>query len=175
MFIFLLPFLFGCQHRLSPVLKKYMGKEVPILQCLDSSIYDKYETDSLDFYLIVHWVDSTNCTKCQLRLSSWMHLLTDMNKLPRKEIKLLFLTSSHNLDKIQKEIVHTPFIVREMDSSLLTTIKGMLEYRELNTFIIDKRQIIRMIGNPIRSQTMRDNYFRVILNQNDSPHRIDRK
>lgn len=163
--IFLFPGLSGCQHRLVPVLKEYMGKEVPILQCLDTSIYDKYKVDSLDFYLMVHWVDSTNCTKCQLRLDSWMYLLTDMNKLSRKKVKLLFLTSLYNLDKVKKEIVHTPFFVGKIDSSLFTKIGGMLEYRELNTFLIDERQIIRMIGNPIRSQAMRDNYFRVILDQ----------
>lgn len=55
--------------------------------------------------------------------------------------------------------------MEKIDSSLFTKIGGMLEYRELNTFLIDERQIIRMIGNPIRSQAMRDNYFRVILDQ----------
>jgi len=115
-------------------------------------------------YKIVVYVDSLNCTVCQLRLSEWRELIQETEK-KKMNVSFLFYVYAKNYKELSYEMVSSNFtypvyIDKENDLVKLNKLSTEILYRSL---LVDKNNRVLLVGNPTVKSNIWHRYKAKIL------------
>ena len=169
--LFILMFLFSCKEtdkeRITRLMLEWQGREV---QFPSKMTFTKLGLDTVDYkipeseYKILVYVDSLGCTSCKLQLGKWKEFIAKLDSTTGGAVPVLFFFQSKNL----QEINH---IIRNNRFDLPVCIDSNGEFNNLNnfsndplcqTFLLDKDNRVKVIGNPIHNLNVKDLYLSTI-------------
>lgn len=157
---------FGEETKADKYVKQWYGKT---LVFPDSMIFRKYGKDIVDYkfqdsqYKILALVDSSACIGCQLRIDDWQRFIADIDSSTCETISLLFIMSPISVREVYTVLRSSNFVTP-------VCIDNSLEIRSLNdvppktshVFLLDKKNKIICVGDPISNRKVRDIYRRII-------------
>ena len=171
--IFILLFIFSCKEsdkeRITRLMVQWQGKEV---QFPSKMMFTKFASDTVDYqipesdYKIVVYVDSIGCTSCKLQLAKWKELIVTLDSATGGSVPVLFFFQSNNVREIK-------YLLKRAGFDLPVCIDSNDELNKLNnfssdplfqTFLLDKNNRVKVIGNPIHNLKVRDIYINAITN-----------
>ncbi len=179
LFCLLLLFIFisSCKdiekRQISSLIQEWEGKEIvfPV-----NPVFINQDGDTVIFnysnskYRILLYIDSIGCTSCKLRLPQWKEFIQELNSFKRNEVAFIFYSHQKN----KKEL---SYIVKRDDFIYPICIDQQSEFYRLNkipnnssfqTFLLDNKNRVMAIGNPIHNPKIRDLYIQII--QGDKGH-----
>lgn len=152
------------------LVKEWRGKEIIFPNDLHSTLYRKDTALSPEHlqYTILSYVDSVGCISCKLRLSSWREFLNQIDSTYSGKVSVLFFFNS----KSKTTLLHTleqngfdyPVCIDEDDK--LNSLNHFPSDIAFQTFLLDKRNKVLAIGNPILNPKVKELYFKVISENN---------
>ena len=126
--------------------------------------------DTVDFmikksnYKVVVYVDSTGCVSCKLRLKEWKEFIAYVDSVSGGQVPFLFFFQS----KDNKEL---RYILKRDNFRLPVCVDSQNEFGKLNrfpselmfqTFLLDKENRVKVIGNPIHNLSVKELYLKEI-------------
>ena len=126
--------------------------------------------DTVDFmikksnYKVVVYVDSTGCVSCKLRLKEWKEFIAYVDSVSGGQVPFLFFFQS----KDNKEL---RYILKRDNFRLPVCVDSQNEFGKLNrfpseqmfqTFLLDKDNRVKVIGNPIHNLSVKELYLKEI-------------
>ena len=167
--IFLSFFITSCQKNDKDYSKKmvieWIGKEIIFPQNL---VFTQFVTDTIQYqipqseYKIITYVDSFGCTNCKLRLPQWKSFIKQVDSITDGNVPFLFFFQS----KDNNELRH---ILRRDNFTLPVCVDTDNHFYNLNhfpgemtfqTFLVDRDNHVKVIGNPIHNLSVRDLYLK---------------
>ena len=159
-------FSLGGETKADKYVKRWYGKTFVFP---DSMIFRKYGKDIVNYkfqnsqYKILALVDSSACIGCQLRIDDWQRFIADIDSSTCETISLLFIMSPISVREVYTVLRSSNFVTP-------VCIDNSLEIRSLNdvppktshVFLLDKKNKIICVGDPISNRKVRDIYRRII-------------
>lgn len=163
--------LFSCKNSdkedLYTILQQWVNREILFPNNIIFSIQgrDTVNYPIGDSFKILMYIDSTGCTSCRLKLSNWKRFMSEVDSLSNsQQVQFLFFFTPKRKDKMQhilsfNEFNH-PICVDENDSiNLLNHFSSNALYQ---TFLLDKKNKVLAMGNPIYSSKVKELYMNII-------------
>jgi hypothetical protein len=174
----LLLFLVSCkdnkrEHVLN-VLQNWNSKEFIFPSELYFTINGKdsvdYSVSSQSQYKVVVYVDSVGCTSCKLRLPAWKSFMSQVDSLSSNSVQFLFFFFPKNKTEISNILVTDrfkyPVCIDEQDSlNILNHIPTEMMFQ---TFLLNKKNKVVAIGNPVHNSKIRELYLAIITGKSHS-------
>ena len=171
-FFIVLPFLFwACQttrkDHITQLVEEWQGKEV---RFPENPVFTRQLNDTVDYriletvYKVLVYVDSIGCTSCKLQLPKWKEFIAYVDSVSDRQIPFLFFFQS----KDNKEL---RYILRRDNFRLPVCVDSQDEFGKLNrfpseqmfqTFLLDKDNRVKVIGNPIHNLSVKELYLKEI-------------
>ena len=125
---------------------------------------NKIFTDFNSEYKIVTYIDSTECTACDLQLEKWHLFINEIKSFVQKDISFVIYVHPDN-EKSLKRILQWedspfPFIID--DNNTFVELNQIPEDFMFHTYLLDKENKIIVIGNPITFPKIKDLYKKVL-------------
>lgn len=112
-------------------------------------------------YKVLMYVDSIGCTPCKLRLGAWRLFIEEMdNKYPNQVGYLFYFTYKKPAEVeglLLSEKIHIPAVVDE--GNMLNELNQFSANTNLHCFLLDKNNRVKVIGNPIYNQKIKELYL----------------
>lgn len=125
-------------------------------------------------YAIVSFVDSSNCTSCRLRLSSWKDFIYNLDSLNEDSIPVYFILHPIDINELAT-------ILKRYDFSYPVCIDKDNSFKQLNnisdnemfhTFLLDKDNKVVAVGNPVYNSKIKELYFNIVLGKDISTSNV---
>lgn len=172
--LFILLFFFSCKEsdkeRITRLMVQWQGKEV---QFPSRMIFTKFASDTVDYqipqsdYKVVVYVDSIGCTSCKLQLAKWKELIATLDSATGGSIPVLFFFQSNNVREIKyilkRDGFDMPVCINTNDE--LNKLNNFSSDINFQTFLLDKNNRIKVIGNPILNLSVRELYLNTIIGE----------
>ena len=172
-FIFVYILLFAsCQNsdksRIAHMIDEWDGKEIIYP---DDLVFTTMGEDTAKWFLkdsrytIVTYADSIGCMGCKLKLPAWKDFISNLDSVSDHAVKVIFIL--HPRD--EKEMAHLikynnflyPVCLDTNDSfNKINKIPSNLAFQ---TFLLDNKNKVIAIGNPIHNPNVRTLYLNLIL------------
>ena len=169
-FLIALPFVFfSCfesnEARLSRLVKKWQNKEIIFPPKVT---FTRFVTDTINYqipesdYKIIMYVDSIGCFSCKLQLAEWKKFIAHIDSISNSTIPFIFFLQSKNNHELR-------YILKRNNFSLPVCIDTEDRFNKLNnfpsemdfqTFLVDRNNRVKVIGNPIHNLSVRDIYLK---------------
>lgn len=170
-YLFICIFLSSChpssKEHIVQLVEEWQGKEVrfpekPVFTILlrDTVNYQIPESE----YKVLVYVDSIGCTSCKLQLPKWKEFIACVDSVSGGQIPFLFFFQSKDNQELR-------YILRRDNFRLPVCVDSQNEFGKLNqfpseqmfqTFLLDKDNRVKVIGNPIHNLSVKDLYLREI-------------
>ena len=112
-------------------------------------------------YKVLMYVDSIGCTPCKLRLEAWRLFIEEMDKKYPNQVGYLFYFANKKLTEVEEllhsEEVNIPAVVDE--GNMLNELNQFSANPNLHCFLLDKNNRVKVIGNPIYNQKIKELYL----------------
>lgn len=139
----------------SGIIKNWMGKEIKFpsnIQCY-SGKNTVFSYDSLlnKEFKILLYIDTTDCFKCQARLSDWSELIYDFNLLYSEKVAFLLFYHVKNEQEVCELLEYERFeypVVIDNKYDVINRLNNFPEHREYQCFLLNKSNRVISIGNP---------------------------
>ena len=170
-FLNILLFLFSCQktpqEHITQLVEEWQGKEV---RFPENPVFTRQLGDTVDYripeteYKVLVYVDSIGCTSCKLQLPKWKEFITYVDSVSGGQVPFLFFFQS----KDNKEL---RYILKRDNFRLPVCVDSQNEFGKLNrfpseqmfqTFLLDKDNRVKVIGNPIHNLSVKELYLKEI-------------
>lgn len=170
---FMLLLLFSCRdiqrQKVSNQVKEWQGKEIVFPKEINFTMHGE---KPLDFkipdaeYKVLVYTDSIGCTNCKLSLGEWKEFICKADSLTDGKVPFLFFFHT----KRQKDIINQlkafkidlPVCMDHNDQlNLLNKFPSDMQFQ---TFLIDRNNRVKVIGNPVNNSKIRDLYLDFIIN-----------
>ena len=170
-FLNILLFLFSCQktpqEHITQLVEEWQGKEV---RFPETPVFTRQLSDTVDYripeteYKVLVYVDSIGCTSCKLQLPKWKEFITYVDSVSGGQVPFLFFFQS----KDNKEL---RYILKRDNFRLPVCVDSQNEFGKLNrfpseqmfqTFLLDKDNRVKVIGNPIHNLSVKELYLKEI-------------
>ena len=177
-FLNILLFLFSCQktpqEHITQLVEEWQGKEV---RFPETPVFTRQLSDTVDYripeteYKVLVYVDSIGCTSCKLQLPKWKEFITYVDSVSGGQVPFLFFFQS----KDNKEL---RYILKRDNFRLPVCVDSQNEFGKLNrfpseqmfqTFLLDKDNRVKVIGNPIHNLSVKELYLKEIANTRFDP------
>lgn len=171
-FIILSIALAGCQNKTveQNILKLCRN---PIYLPLDTFIYvskcqDK-ETDSIRSpYTMIVYIDSASCTRCSFK---FLHEWNDLLYLEKeKRVDFLFIISTRDTLSFKTDIRRSALkhgVYIDTSNVFLQENPQIPISNLYHTFMIDSVNMVNLVGNPIRSEKIRNLFHKIIKTEKE--------
>ena len=162
---FILFFLSSCQpkdkNRVTELIKTWDGKEILFPQKMNMvQVGDSIpQTLSWENYKILIYVDTNGCFTCKLHLMEWEDFMNELDSVPA----LFYFApkSTEEVKDILKEnLFYYPVYIDEKDS--LNILNHFPKDERFHTFLLDRDNRVKAIGNPVRNPKIKELYLKVI-------------
>ena len=151
------------------LVKEWLDKEIVFP---DSSTFTIYGEKSVDFtvldsnYKILTYIDSIGCSSCKLQLSKWKEFMSEIDSVSDKNVSFLFFLHPNNVRevkiKLKEERFKYPVCFDYKDE--LNKKNKLLHDINFQTFLLDSTNKVKLIGNPIYSNKIRQLYLNHLRN-----------
>ena len=155
------------QEHIMQLVKEWQGKEV---RFPENPVFTRQLKDTVDYripeaeYKVLVYVDSIGCTSCKLQLPKWKEFITYVDSVSGGQVPFLFFFQS----KDNKEL---RYILKRDNFRLPVCVDSQNEFGKLNrfpseqmfqTFLLDKDNRVKVIGNPIHNLSVKELYLKEI-------------
>ena len=155
------------KEHINRLVKEWKKKEIVFPK---NPIFTILGNDTVDFkikksnYKVVVYVDSTGCVSCKLRLKEWKEFITYVDSVNGGQVPFLFFFQS----KDNKEL---RYILKRDNFRFPVCVDSQNEFGKLNrfpselmfqTFLLDKDNRVKVIGNPIHNLSVKELYLKEI-------------
>ena len=168
--------LFSCQEtereQILHLIKEWDGKEIlfpsnPVFTRMvkDTVPYRIPKTD----YKVVVFVDSVGCISCKLQLPKWKEFMHEVDSLGDGNVPFVFFFQSKDVHELR-------YILRRDNFPYPVCIDTEDSFYRLNrfprkmmfqTFLVDSKNRVKVIGNPIHNLSIKDLYLKEIAGIED--------
>ncbi|MEY8687463.1 DUF1573 domain-containing protein [Bacteroides sp. AN502(2024)] len=152
--------------------KEWEGKEIkfPTESVFTQYMHDTVRCDTdFDFKLLAY-VDSTGCTSCKLQLHKWKSFLHEMDSVSNGKIAFLFYVCPNDKREfehiLKRDKFDYPICIDEYDS--LNIMNHFSLDPRFQVFLLDKKNRVIAVGNPILNSKIKDLYFNILLGTNNN-------
>lgn len=173
--IFFLTGLFiGCKENkqkkeITRIVQEWQSKEVIFPA---NMIFTKYGKDTIEYemplssYKILMYVDSIGCTSCKLQLHKWKEFIQEVDSLTYGAVPVIFVFHPKDLREIsyllKRDGIDIPVYIDVEDK--LNAINLFPAHQEFQTFLLDDKNKVVFIGNPVLNLRVKDMYLSEITN-----------
>ena len=155
------------QEHITQLVKEWQGKEV---RFPETPVFTRQLSDTVDYripeaeYKVLVYVDSIGCTSCKLQLPKWKEFIAYVDSVSGGQVPFLFFFQS----KDNKEL---RYILKRDNFRLPVCVDSQNEFGKLNrfpselmfqTFLLDKDNRVKVIGNPIHNLSVKELYLKEI-------------
>ena len=171
LYVIYLYLLSSCQNpakdHITQLVEEWQGKEV---RFPENPVFTRQLKDTVDYripeaeYKVLVYVDSIGCTSCKLQLPKWKELIAYVDSVSGGQVPFLFFFQS----KDNKEL---RYILKRDNFRLPVCVDSQNEFGKLNrfpselmfqTFLLDKDNRVKVIGNPIHNLSVKELYLKEI-------------
>ena len=138
------------QERIARLVQEWQGKEIIFPEGL---VFTRFVKDTVDYripeseYKVVVYVDSIGCVSCKLQLYKWKSFIAHVDSATGGNVPFLFFFQS----KDDKEIRY-----------LLKRKNDFPQEQAFQSFLLDKDNRVKVIGNPIHNLAIKELYLKHI-------------
>ena len=155
------------QDHITQLVEEWQGKEVLFPE---NPVFTRQLKDTVDYripeaeYKVLVYVDSIGCTSCKLQLPKWKEFIAYVDSVSGGQVPFLFFFQS----KDNKEL---RYILKRDNFRLPVCVDSQNEFGKLNrfpselmfqTFLLDKDNRVKVIGNPIHNLSVKELYLKEI-------------
>lgn len=157
------------QDRIARFVNEWNGR---IIQFPDSICLTSYTSDTVmtkytreqSSYTILNYVDTIGCISCRLQLPRWKVMMEELDSLYPNRVNCLMVFNPKGKRKLIKHLRNNQFnyFVYIDEKDTLNRMNKFLDEENFTTFLLDKKDKIIAIGNPVLKPKIRDLYFNII-------------
>lgn len=157
------------QDRIARFVNEWNGR---IIQFPDSICLTSYESDTVmvkytreqSSYTILNYVDTIGCVSCRLQLPRWKVMMEELDSLYPNRVNCLMVFNPKGKRKLIKHLRNNQFnyFVYIDEKDTLNRMNKFLNEENFTTFLLDKKDKIIAIGNPVLKPKIKDLYFNII-------------
>ena len=167
----LLSLLTACKEnnkeKFALLVQEWQGKEIVFPQDM---AFTRFVTEPVDYripdaeYKVLVYVDSVGCTSCKLQLPKWQELIAHVDSATNGNVPFIFVFQSKDDRELR-------YILKCDNFDRPVCIDRNNRFDELNqfpqditfqTFLLDKDNKVKVIGNPVHNLAVRDLYLKQI-------------
>ena len=161
---------FSCSNEkkeeITRMVTEWQGKEIQFPTNSTFTIQGK-DTVSVNMnaeHKILVYVDSAGCTSCRLQLNKWKEFIVKVDSVAKEPVQFLFYLTP-------KSVKEARYITRRVDFTYPMCIDLKNEINSKNnfpkedtfhTFLLDAKNKVQIIGNPIHNNAVRELYLNAI-------------
>ena len=155
------------------LIKEWQGKKIAFP---DNPIFITLTSDTVNFqtnkseYKILIYVDSAGCTSCKLQLDDWKQFLHHIDSVIDGTIPFLCFIHAKNLRDIQYLLKQSsfeyPICFDSKDS--LNKLNKFPSHPLFQTFLLNTKNEVEIIGNPIHNPNLKNLYLSKILKETNN-------
>lgn len=167
----LLTLLLSCREsekeKIVRVVSEWQEKEVVFPEHIT---FTRFGTDTVDIplslsdYKILVYVDSIGCTSCKLQLPRWKNFIQLLDSTCNDSVPVLIFLHSNNIKDIQyvlkRDKYDLPVCIDREDS--LNKLNNFPREMSLQTFLLDKNNKVKAIGNPVHNDKIKELYLNLL-------------
>ena len=169
--LLLLSLLTACKEnnkeKFALLVQEWQGKEIVFPQ---NMAFTRFVTEPVDYripdaeYKVLVYVDSVGCTSCKLQLPKWKELIAHVDSATNGNVPFIFVFQSKDDRELR-------YILKCDNFDRPVCIDRNNRFDELNqfpqditfqTFLLDKDNKVKVIGNPVHNLAVRDLYLKQI-------------
>ena len=155
------------KEKFALLVQEWQGKEIVFPQ---NMAFTRFVTEPVDYripdaeYKVLIYVDSTGCTSCKLQLPKWKELIAHVDSATNGNIPFIFVFQSKDDRELQYILKRDNFarpVCIDRDSRL-DKLNKFPQDITFQTFLLDKDNKVKIIGNPVHNLAVRDLYLKQI-------------
>ena len=169
--LLLLSLLTACKEnnkeKFAQLVQEWQGKEIVFPQDM---AFTRFVTEPVDYripdaeYKVLVYVDSVGCTSCKLQLPKWQELIAHVDSATNGNVPFIFVFQSKDDRELR-------YMLKRDNFDRPICIDRNNRFDELNqfpqditfqTFLLDKDNKVKVIGNPVHNLAVRDLYLKQI-------------
>lgn len=164
--------LTACQEnkkeQFARLVQEWQGKEIVFPQDM---AFTRFVTEPVDYripdaeYKVLVYVDSVGCTSCKLQLPKWQKLIAHVDSATNGNIPFIFVFQSKD-DRELRYILKRDNFDRPVcidRNNRFDELNQFLQDITFQTFLLDKDNKVKVIGNPVHNLAVRDLYLKQII------------
>ena len=169
--LFLLFLLAACREnkkdQFARLVQEWQGKEIVFPQDM---AFTRFVTEQVEYripdaeYKVLIYVDSTGCTSCKLQLPKWKELIAHVDSATNGNIPFIFVFQSKD-DRELRYILKCDNFDRPVCIDRNNRFNSSNRFPQditFQTFLLDKDNKVKVIGNPVHNLAVRDLYLKQI-------------
>ena len=159
--------------------EEWVGKVVVIPEQLIFRILnDEIDVDLMTpDYKIINFIDSSGCTSCRMKLSSWNETIDDFKSIPDVDIEFLTIVNTDDVKELEQLLKHDNYLHPvAIDRYNTFGVSNRLPKKsEYHTFLLDADNKVLAIGNPVLNPKIKKLYKMIIQTHERDIARLGRK
>lgn len=176
-------FLYSCTSKnttdFHSLLKEWQGKEIIFPS---NSYFTTYGKDSIkknidtSYFKIVSYIDSVGCMSCKLKLDKWLSLISEFDSISSHKIPILFYfyPKDEKMLYFTLKKYHFNYPVCIDRENLFNKTNNFPTDMRFQTFLLDNKNKVVAIGNPIYNSYIKEIYLKVIRGEQIHPNNEDK-
>ena len=167
----LLSLLTACKEnnkeKFALLVQEWQGKEIVFPQDM---VFTRFVTEQVEYripdaeYKVLIYVDSTGCTSCKLQLPKWKELIAHVDSTTNSNIPFIFVFQSKDDRELRyilkRDNFDRPVCIDRGDG--FDKLNKFPQEITFQTFLLDKDNKVKVIGNPVHNLAVRDLYLKQI-------------
>ena len=167
----LLSLLTACKEnnkeKFALLVQEWQGKEIVFPQDM---AFTRFVTEPVDYripdaeYKVLVYVDSVGCTSCKLQLPKWQELIAHVDSATNGNVTFIFVFQSKD-DRELRYILKCDNFDRPVCIDRNNRFNSSNRFPQditFQTFLLDKDNKVKVIGNPVHNLAVRDLYLKQI-------------
>ena len=167
----LLSLLTACKEnnkeKFALLVQEWQGKEIVFPQDM---AFTRFVTEPVDYripdaeYKVLVYFDSVGCTSCKLQLPKWQKLIAHVDSATNGNIPFIFVFQSKD-DRELRYILKRDNFDRPVCIDRNNRFNSSNRFPQditFQTFLLDKDNKVKVIGNPVHNLAVRDLYLKQI-------------
>ena len=169
--LLLLSLLTACKEnnkeKFALLVQEWQGKEIVFPQDM---AFTRFVTEPVDYripdaeYKVLVYVDSVGCTSCKLQLLKWKELIAHVDSATNGNVPFIFIFQSKD-DRELRYILKCDNFDRPVCIDRNNRFNSSNRFPQditFQTFLLDKDNKVKVIGNPVHNLAVRDLYLKQI-------------
>ena len=155
------------KEQFARLVQEWQGKEIVFPQDM---AFSRFVTEPVDYripdakYKVLVYVDSVGCTSCKLQLSKWQELIAHVDSATNGNIPFIFVFQSKDDRELRyilkRDNFDRPVCIDRGDG--FDKLNKFPQEITFQTFLLDKDNKVKVIGNPVHNLAVRDLYLKQI-------------
>lgn len=115
-------------------------------------------------YKVLVYVDSIGCTSCKLQLFKWLSFIEELDSVSNCQAPVLFFVHPKKIKDIQHTLRYDRFnhpVCIDIEDEI-NTLNRFPSDMTFQSFLLDKHNKVKIIGNPVYNSTVKNLYFKQI-------------